>query len=168
MFLRAIVVCALASVVRPAEAAATRGGIGVGAGVSFFHKRMAFVFELEGYLAAAWPTETRSSGCGPAPSMASVGPMASVAFTRGGPRAVLGAVGGAGVGPPYTAVGGEVGAVYNAAGDRGVGLHLGADVSYTQLNVAVQTEAFREATALAGVRYLPPYGSQWDVCLDRA
>ena len=99
-------------------------------------------------------------GCQPAPPLSMVGPMVGINFAPGGPRFVAGAVGGTAIEDTVN-VGGEVGAVWNAAGDRGVGLHLAGEAGgRTGLVASVQSEAFRELSATGGLRFFPAYGTQ--------
>jgi hypothetical protein len=155
-------IAALALLLAPRDSAAMRttGGVGAQAGVSLFHKRLAFTVNLEAYATGgkiAHPVEETT--CHPAPPLSMVGPMVGINFAPGGPRFVAGAIGGTGIADTYN-VGGEVGAVWNAAGDRGIGLHLAGEAGVQTVLVSVQSEAFRELSATGGLRFMPAYGSQ--------
>ena len=156
---------ALAAALFPSDAEATlhRVGVGLQAGVSFFHKKPSFSLNLEAY--ATWGEVTQQDACGPGPLMAGLGPMIGVNLAQGGPRLIAGALGGTAIGEGDWNVGGEVGAVWNAAGERGLGLHLGGDIGAQVLAASVESESFRELTATGGLRLAPPYGANgWGKC----
>jgi hypothetical protein len=162
-------VAALAALLFPSDAEAMlhRVGVGVQAGVSLFHKKAAFTVNLEAYTTWGKVTHQSPLGCGPGPQMAGLGPMVGVNVTRGGPRLIAGALGGTAIGDSSANVGGEVGAVWNAAGDRGLGLHLGGDVGLQVLAASIESESFREVTATGGLRFGPPYGANGRGCSGR-
>jgi hypothetical protein len=163
---RIAALAALAGFLFPTTAhAVTTVGGGVLAGISFHH-RPSFALTIQAYVTEGWDRRSFQAGCYSSPR-AAVGPIGAVSFVKGGPRLIAAVIGGGDVsgvsefGAPSLLAGGEVGAVWGAGGEPGVGLHLGAHAGLSVLTAAARVEAFEEASVSAGLWYAPPYGQHY-------